>query len=419
MTVFWLVAALLIVAALLFVLPPLFRSAADSQATRRAALNVSIYRDQLLEMTSDLENDVLSQEQYQQGREEIEQRMLDDVGDSDVSTEVGRVDARSKVTAIAIAVIMPLAAVAWYMGLGTPEGLVPEEYKAPQMSEQQTADMINQMVTRLAARLEGDPNDAEGWKMLGRSYWALERFDDARNALEEAAQRLPNDAQLLVDLADSIAMTSGSQSLQGRPMALIERALQIEPDNQKALWLGGTAAYDRKDYRVALGYWQRLLAMQPPGSQGARTMEGNIAEIQSLLGESVAAPVAPGPGASSSQPLTSGKITGEISVAAALLGRVKAEDTIFIFAQAPTGPRMPLAVLRATAAELPMQFSLDDSLAMVPEMRLSRFAEVVITARVSKSGNASPQSGDLQGQIGPVSSNNSTGVQLVIDEVLP
>jgi cytochrome c-type biogenesis protein CcmH len=416
MMVFWLVAALLMVAALLFVLPPLFRSAADSQAGRRAALNVSIYRDQMTEMARDLDNDVLSQEQYQQGRTEIEQRMLDDIGDSDVNATVGSVKATSKITAIAIAVLMPVAAAVLYLALGTPEGLAPEEYRAPQVSAQQVNDQINEMVTRLAARLEGDPSDAEGWKMLGRSYLALERFADARKAFEEAAQRLPADAQLLADLADTIAMTSG-QSLEGRPMELIEQALQLDPANEKALWLGGTAAYERQDYRQALAYWQRLYAMQPPGSQGALAMERNIDEIRSLLGEPVSAPA----GSAAATPAPSAaavKLAGEVRVAAALQGQVKAGDSIFIFAQAPSGPRMPLAVFRATAAELPLSFSLDDSLAMMPEMSLSRYAEVLITARVSKSGTASPQSGDLQGQLGPIS-NNSRGVQLVIDTVLP
>jgi cytochrome c-type biogenesis protein CcmH len=419
MMVFWLVAVLLIAAALLFVLPPLFRSAADSQAGRRAALNVSIYRDQLTEMARDLDNDVLSQEQYQQGREEIEQRMLDDVGDSNAVADAGRVEAKSRITAIVLAVMMPVVAIALYMVLGTPEGLAPDEYQPPQPTEQQVADQINQMVTRLATRLEGDPTDAEGWKMLGRSYLALERFADARKAFEQAAELLPADAQLLADLADTIAMTSG-QSLQGRPMALIEQALKLDPDNQKALWLGGTAAYERQDYRAALGYWQRLYAMQPPGSQGAQAMESNIAEIRGLLGESVVMPALPaGSGGSQAQAVTAGRISGEVRIAAALAGQIKPDDSVFIFAQAPSGPRMPLAVLRATVAELPKQFTLDDSLAMVPEMSLSRYAEVVLTARVSKSGNASPQSGDLQGQTGVISSNNNSGIQLVIDQVIP
>jgi len=416
MMVFWLVAALLMIAALLFVLPPLLRSTNDTQGVRRAALNVSIYRDQLTEMERDLDNDVLSQEQYQQGRAEIEQRLLDDVGGPEGNVENGRAEGRSKVAAIAIVVMLPLAAIALYVVLGTPEGLAPDDYEPPQMSEQQVADQISQMVSRLAARLEGDPGDAEGWKMLGRSYLALERFADARKAFEQAAELLPADAQLLADLADTIAMTSG-QSLEGRPMELIERALQLDPGNEKALWLGGTAAYERQDYREALGYWQRLYAMQPPGSEGAQAMERNIAEMQSLLGESVTVPA---PVANTASPAVSaGKISGELRIATALQARVNPQDSVFVFAQAPTGPRMPLAVLRATAAELPLKFTLDDSLAMIPEMSLSRYAEVMITARVSKSGNASPESGDLQGQLGPVSSNNATGVILVIDAVVP
>jgi len=419
MMVFWLVALLLMAAALLFVLPPLFRSAEDTRSGRRAALNVSIYRDQLAEMARDLDNDVLSREQYQQGREEIERRMLEDVGDSDVSAAAGRVDAHSKMTAIAIAVMLPVAAAALYLVMGTPEGLSPEDYQPPPITRQQAADQINQMVSRLAARLEDDPNDAEGWRMLGRSYLALERFADARKAFEKAEKLLPADAQLLADLADTIAMTSG-QSLEGRPLELITRALKLDPNNEKALWLAGTAAYERQDYHGALDYWQRLYAMQPPGSQGAQAMERNIAEIRSLLGEPASASAMPtAPANNTTQAMTAGRVSGEVRIATAMQARVKPQDSVFIFAKAASGPRMPLAVFRTTVAELPQHFTLDDSLAMMPEMSLSHYAEVVITARVSKSGSASAQSGDLQGQTGVISSDNSQGIQLVIDQVVP
>lgn len=422
MVVFWLIAVLLMVAALVFVLPPLFRSAAADQTARRAALNVSIYRDQLIEMSRDLDNDVLNQEQYQLAREEIEQRMMDDVGDSEINSEVGSVAAGSKVTAVTLALLIPAAAIALYINLGTPEGLVPEEYQPPEMSEQQTADMINQMVERLAVRLEGDPSDAEGWKMLGRSFMALRQFGDARKAYEEAVLRLPADAQLMLDLADTIAMTSG-QSLEGRPMELIKRALLLEPENEKGLWLAGTAAYERKAYREALSYWQRLYVMQPPMSEGAKVMERNIAEIQTLLGEPVTVPamaVMPGGGDGTAAPAVSaGLISGEVSIATALMHQADPGDSVFIFAQAVTGPKMPLAVFRTTVAELPLSFTLDDSMAMMPSMRLSRFADVMLTARVSKSGNASPQSGDLQGSIGPLSSDNSSGIHLLIDALVP
>jgi len=418
MTVFWIVAVILVMAALLFVLPPLLRQSNDeSQPGRRAALNVSIYQDQLLETQRDLDNDVLSQDQYQQSRSEIEKRVLEDVGDDFDAEAVARTSNAAKISAIAIGVLLPILSLSLYGLLGTPEGLAPDEYKPPAVSQQEQSDQINQMVSSLAARLEDDPNNAEGWKMLGRSYLVLERYADARKAFERAVKLLPDDAQVLVDLADTIAMTS-DQSLAGRPMELIEHALQIEPQNEKALWLAGTAAYDSQDYRKALEYWQRLYAMQQPGTEGAKTMERNIAEVQALLGEPVTKPAMPAT-STSTKAVTAGKVKGELRLATALQDRVSPQDSVFIFAQAPTGPRMPLAVLRSTAAKLPLRFTLDDSLAMMPEMSLSHYPQVVITARVSKSGNASPQSGDLQGQSGIVSSDNSEGIQVVIDQVVP
>ena len=417
MTVFWIVAVILVMAALLFVLPPLLRqSNDDSQTGRRAALNVSIYQDQLAETQRDLDNDVLSQDQYEQSRSEIEKRVLEDVGDDYDAEAVARTSNAAKISAIVIGVLLPILSLSLYGLLGTPEGLAPDEYQPPAVSQQQQSDQIKQMVAGLAARLEDEPNNAEGWKMLGRSYLVLERYAEARKAFEQAVKLMPDDAQVLVDLADTIAMTSG-QSLAGRPMELIEHALRIEPQNEKALWLAGTAAYDSKDYRKALEYWQRLYAMQQPGTEGAKAMESNIAEVQTLLGEPVTTPAVTTAGPT--QAVTAGKVSGELRLATALQDRVSPQDSVFIFAQAPDGPRMPLAVLRSTAARLPLQFTLDDSLAMMPEMSLSHFAEVVITARISKSGSASAQSGDLQGKTGVVSSDNSEGIQVVIDQVVP
>lgn len=439
MMVFWLVAVLLIAAALLFVLPPLFRSGEDGQRARRAALNASIYRDQITELERDLDNDVLSQEQFEQGRTEIEHRLLDDVGDSNADSTVNPVApaaaAASKITAISLVVIVPVMAVLLYNILGTPEGLAPDEFRPAPMSQQAQEDQINQMVMSLAARLENEPNNAEGWRMLGRSYLVLERFADARKAFEQAVRLIPNDPQLLADLADTIAMTSG-QSLRGRPMELIKQALAADPQHEKALWLAGTAAYEEQDYRAALGYWQRLYAIQPPGSQGAQQMQRNIAEVQTLLGEPVT-PMAPpmtaagpmsGPTAGpmsgpmaggQGQSVSAGKISGTLALAPQLQGKVSAGDSVFVFAQAVSGPRMPLAVLRTTAAELPLSFTLDDSLSMMPQMRLSGFTEVTVTARISKSGSATPQSGDLQGNAGTVSTDNTQGLKIVIDQVLP
>jgi len=250
----------------------------------------------------------------------------------------------------------------------------------------------------------------------------LERFDDARAALEKAASLNQGDPQLLADLADSLAMTSG-ESLRGKPQELILRALALDPNNQKALWLAGTAAYEQSDYAEALKYWRKLYKMLPAGSETARTMEGNIAEAQALL-EGIdpsqvmsQAPTSQATAGASTGDATA-RVTGRVSLAADLRAKVGDDDTVFIFAKAVQGPPMPLAVQRAKVRDLPMDFELDDSMAMSPQMTLSRFPQVVVMARVSHSGNAMPQSGDLQGSSAPVAVGSRVP-EIKIDQVIP
>ncbi len=430
MTIFYLVAVMLVIAALLFIVPPLVQRDRGAGSVRRSDLNVSVYRDQLDELEKDLANDVISQAQYEQSRQEIEQRLLEDVNGTDAGDSQGQGgNGRSnRNVAIVVGIALPLFAFGMYGWRGTPDAI---DNTAPiqlteGMTQEQVADQINRMVTRLASRLEEAPNDAEGWAMLARSYFALQRFDDAVTAFENATALRQDDAQLYADFADAIAM-AGDESLEGRPMALIRKALEIDPDNQKALWLSGTAAYERADFAEALKYWQKLYQLMPPGSEGATVMENNIAEARALMEnrESNGAGAASDmvsrstTGSSADDSNASGKkISGVVRITPSLAGQVSASDTVFVFAQAPDGPRMPLAVLRNSARDLPLSFELDDSMAMMPQMSLSRFDEVVITARVSKSGNAQAQSGDLEGRTAKVRTGSS-GVEVVIDRVTP
>jgi len=275
-------------------------------------------------------------------------------------------------------------------------------------------DQIHRMVAQLEERLRNDPNDAEGWTMLGRSYLVLQQFDKALPALEHAVSLNDGDAQLLADYADALAMTSG-QTLEGRPSELIERALAIDPNNQKALWLAGTAAYERSEYPLAIKYWTRLKAMAPPDSEVARAMDGNIAEARTLMaGGSL--PPSPPPGQAAAA--GAGHVGGVVRIADALRSRVKDSDTVFVYARAPQGPRMPLAVMRAKVKDLPLTFMLDDSMAMAPQMNLSSFSKVVVVARISKSGSATPRSGDLQG-VSDVVTTGATDTEVVINEAVP
>ncbi len=427
MTIFMVVAALLLVAALLFVIPPLLQKRRAEDAIARSAINITVYRDQLAELERDLDNDIISKEQYELGRVELERRLLEDVEEPAPSAAAGSGNlAASKKTALLLGILLPLFAVGGYYYFGEPDAIDPRQAAQQQMGQMSESDVtaqINRMVEQLAQRLKEDPLDAEGWKMLGRSYIVLRRFDDALAALENAVRLNDGDAQLLADYADALAM-AGGESLEGRPLELIRRALELDPNNQKALWLAGTAAYERADFQQALEYWKRLYAQVPKDSQAARTMESNIAEAESLLAGRQ-------PGAGTSQTATSAEsaaadkaqsgglqqVSGEVTLDPALRKQVADQDTVFIFARAPQGPRMPVAIIRAQVKDLPLRFTLDDSNAMNPAMSLSHFAQVEVVARISRSGNAMPSSGDLQGSAGVVGVGDSA--QVVINEVIP
>lgn len=268
------------------------------------------------------------------------------------------------------------------------------------------------IVEKLAARMRANPEDPEGWKILARSYAALGRFKEASEAYANATARSPGDAQLFADYADALAMAQG-RSLEGEPEKLIARALAVDPRNVKALALAGTVAFNRKDYAKAVEYWERILAVVPPDSEFARGARANIAEARSLAGGTLAAQP-PAAAAPASPAADATRVSGTVKLAPALAAKVEPNDTVFIFARAAEGPKMPLAILRRQASDLPVEFALDDSMAMTPQMKLSSFPLVVIGARVSKSANATPQPGDLEGLSAPIKAG-ANGVSVVID----
>ncbi len=433
MIIFWIVAALLTLAALLFLLPPLLQlGKKDSEfVVEQDALNVSIYKDQMIELENDLLNDVITKDQCEQGKLELEQRLLEDVAVTSSGEKKARTGA-SKLTAGIVSLVVVAITVPLYLQLGKIELVAPvaQDVSIPQaageMTQEEMTDQVAMMVSQLSARLEKDPSDVQGWAMLGRSYYALSRYGDAVAAFSRAVSIVDNDAQLLTDYADAMAMSSGEQTLEGRPMQLIMRALNLDPQNQKALWLAGTAAYERADFESALIYWKRILAMLDPNSQTARTMAGNIAETEQLMqsqrassgggnavgiaASATAAPATTAPAGST--------VSGVVTLSQSLAAEVLPTDTIYIFARAMRGPRMPLAILKTEAGKMPIEFTLDDSMAMDASMNLSSTSEVMVMARISRSGNATPQSGDMQGGVQNVKIGTS-GIEIVIDEVIP
>jgi cytochrome c-type biogenesis protein CcmH len=277
-----------------------------------------------------------------------------------------------------------------------------------------------EMIKALSARLEQDPNDGKGWAMLARSYAVMGRYNEALPAYEKAANLIQNDPVLLVDYADVLAVLN-DKNLQGKPLELIQSALIIDPTNIKGLNLIGTAAFQAGDYTRAVGYWEKLLQLLPPDSPNAKQINTSIANARAQemgKGEAGKRPQSL-PAQGETQPATGGaQISGVVRLSPALAGKVSPTDTVFVFAKAVSGPPMPIAVIRAQVKDLPQKFILNDSMAMMPTMKLSNFQEVVVSAKISKSGNATPQSGDLRGEVAPVKVG-ANNVQLVIDKVVP
>lgn len=292
-------------------------------------------------------------------------------------------------------------------------------------------------VEQLAQRLKEQPNNAEGWAMLARSYARLGRHADAVPAFVKAIALGGDDAWLLVDYADTLAVHSG-RSLEGEPLQLVDRALKLDPKNPKALALAGTAAFDRRDFKGAVGYWETLATVLPPDSELGPQLQGSIDEARELAGMPKGQPVqrdaavpaaTPFPAAPNAPATTApttaqavapaggARLQGTVRLSPALAAQAAPTDTVFIFARSAEGPRMPLAILRRQVKDLPLDFTLDDSTAMSPASRLSLYPKVVISARVSKSGQAAPAPGDLAGQSAPMA-NTASGVVIEISEVV-
>jgi cytochrome c-type biogenesis protein CcmH len=423
MTTFWIVAGLLVAVAVLFVVLPLARRAPARDEATADRLNLSIRKDQLAELEADLASGALSPEQYEQGRLEVERGLLEETG-----APAKPVTTRgSRRAAVAMGLLVPVLVVGLYVKLGRLEALAPLPDTPPtEAAHDITAGQLAAMVQRLADRLKENPDDPDGWMMLGRSYSVLKRFPDAAMAYQKAYELVGDNPDVLTNYADALAMANGGE-FTPRSVSLIERALKADPGHHKALWLMGTIAYEAKDYPKALETWQRLASLLPPGSDTARAMEANIAEVKDLMaregGTPVSAPAAPPAGAQASAATPEAapaapRVAGTVTLDPALADRVKPDATLFIFARAAKGPRMPLAILRKHAGDLPVTFSLDASMSMMPGMSLADFPQVVVGARISASGGAIAQSGDLQGLTGPVAVG-SEGLKVVIAEVVP
>ena len=345
----------------------------------------------------------LSQAQRDAERASLERRLLDMLlHESAVAASSAAKPAWSLIVGVTVLVlVIAIGGYTYNRSANPPQGDEEGADGAPNQAQ------VAAMVEQVAERMKQNPNDADGWTMLARSYSVMQRNDDALAAYQKAIALGKDDADLLVDYADTLAVKN-QHSLQGEPMALITRALKRSPDHIKGLALAGADAFERKDFALAAKYWGRIQSVGPPDNALVQRVAVSLQEARKLAGLPEQAAPAVAQSKLQAQADTGAaaaggpSVSGTVSLSPELRAQTSPEDTVFIFAKAAPNGRMPLAAERKQVKDLPYQFTLDDSKSMSPQARLSGATQVVVSARISKSGNAIAQPGDLQGQSAPV-----------------
>ena len=405
---FLLAAAILLVVALAIVLRPLWRggkaaTAGDAPPSNdRREANLAIYRDQLGELERDLNEGSLAEVDFQAARGELQRRLLDEVqaetqGEPTASNKGGRT------TAYVLLVAIPLLSIAGYLALGRPQALDPANTQ-PRMNEQQ----IDSMLVQLEEKLKAKPDDHKGWVMLARSYKVLGRFAEAAEAYGHGMALVDTDPVLMADYAEVLVRVTGK--FDGKPTELIAAALKIDPHEPQALFLAGAAASERRDFAAVVDYWGRLLPQLEAGSEEAKSLGEAVDKARAIVEGKVgtAEPTAQAPET----------VSGEVALSGKVAAQAKPDDLLFVFARPDEGSRMPLAVVRAKVADLPLQFSFDDSMALSGGQKISDLGTISIEARVAKAGKAQSSSGDLFGIVKGVKPG-PRDVKVVIDQVQP
>jgi len=418
MTSFWIVAAVMVAVALTFLAPTLLgRKRLSSQD--RSDQNVQIARERLNELESEFGRGALSEADYERARQELELALLNDVEDELPSNEKDPLTA-SPITLALLIVLVPLFTILLYVELGKPEVMqtaAKSEATAPSphaSTGDQAAPNIDELLGRLEEKLKANPDDAQGWYMLGRSYMSLGRYAEATTALGRAYELVGDQPTVMLSYADALAMSQGGK-ISGKAFELIKKALVLSPNDPTALWLAGLGYQEQGDYERAVGYWRQLEPMIADNPESLSEVRRLIANAEQQLGYSVKAE----PAEITPAPASSVSISVQVDISPTLRNQANPSDTVFIFARAASGPPMPLAVVRKLVSDLPVTVTLDDSMAMMPQMKLSSFTDVNIGARISKSGNAMPQSGDLKSADTPINTAKDKTVALSIDSIVP
>lgn len=323
----------------------------------------------------------------------------------------GRRHGRSRgifVLILAIAFVLPLGASALYLLIGTPAAL-----NGVSASAQPPLSMA-EAIDQLRAHLKENPDDLQGWLMLAQTSTMQHDLKTARDAFDHVLKLDANNTQAMVGWAESDSMLRPDHLVTGRAQELLKRAVLLQPDSQRGLWLLGISQFQQGNYADAAATWRLLQPQLEPGSAVAKSVATQIGVADARAGG------APASSSSTTAAATAPKAASlqvEVSLAPALKDKLAPGDTLFVYARAPNGPPMPLAVARLNAAQLPAKVTLDDAMAMTPSRKLSSVRKVFVGARITHSGQPLAQAGDLEGDAGVVSVNDPSTIKITIDKV--
>ena len=391
----FLIPAFLLLAIVLALLLKPFLFSKGDESTSRRQMNAAIYQEELEKLASERAAGRIDAQEYEISHAEMRQRLFQDAEVEDDKATMGS----PKKVIIGLIVFIVLLSSALYLALG-------DVFRVAQRSEQKpmTQAGVEQMVADFALKMEKDPDNLKGWAMLARSYRILGRNEDAAKAYARAGNFINDDPELLAEYADVLVGTANG-SFKGKPLQLIQQALKLDPNNLLALWLSGTAAFTSGNYSSAAETWGRLAKLLPPGSDEARAIATSIEEARSR-------------GGLTNSPAVSGKtISGQIDLSPELKSKIKPGDMLMVIARQP-GERMPVAVLKVPANKFPFSFVLDDSLAMNPNKRISQLAEVSVEVRISKTGMAKAEPGDLISAVQTVKLG-SAKISILVNQIYP
>ncbi|MDO9270091.1 MAG: c-type cytochrome biogenesis protein CcmI [Methylobacter sp.] len=407
---FLLIAGVMIMTAFLIVLPPLWRKHSIAPADQDQR-NIAIARQRLAELKEQLQAGALSQALYDEQLAELELALSDDL---EIKSHVKTSQSSGRWMATVLVLAIPLAAGSLYWALGNYPLINQADQPQPAVANQAPPELeqMKSMVAGLAERLKEQPDDAQGWTMLGRSYKYLQQYPKAVEAFEHAYRLIGDQPEIMVLYADALAFANNEQ-MAGKPSELVFKALAMEPNNVTGLWLGGMAKAQIGDFAAAMDLWKKLEAQLPAGSEAQQEIQGLLVKLSTQVpaGTTAAAQVEAKP----VQPAKAVNIDVQVSLAPELQKSASPNDTVFIYAQALSGPKMPLAIVRKQVSELPVTVNLTDAMAMMPTMKLSNFEQVKLLARISKSGDAMQQPGDLIGIIEQVALTDKGPHKVVIN----